>query len=151
MFVCEHVHDFVLLQHLAIVVVDHFVLQQLCELTEQNAIIQPLHQTVCCEIHTWESAHKHWIHYSYLRSILEAQCSLFWQFSQNNSPNLVRSWLKQFKQHWIILKYIYQLKGTKTEKPLKTAVRGLHISLSKGDTTNQEIPTYLVKHWVKHD
>lgn len=52
MFVCEPSHDFVLLQHLAIVVVDHFVLQQLCKLTEQNAIIQPLHQTVRCEIHT---------------------------------------------------------------------------------------------------
>lgn len=49
--VCEYVHDFVLLQHLAIVGVHHLVLEQLCQLTEENAVIQPLHQTIHCEVH----------------------------------------------------------------------------------------------------
>lgn len=38
--------------HLAIIGVDHLLLQQLCQLTEENAVIQPAHQTVCCEVQT---------------------------------------------------------------------------------------------------
>lgn len=32
---------------------DHLFLEQLRELTEEHTVIQPLHQTVCCEVHTW--------------------------------------------------------------------------------------------------
>lgn len=39
-----------ILAHLAIVGVDHLLLQQLGQLTEDNAVIQPVHQTVCCEV-----------------------------------------------------------------------------------------------------
>lgn len=46
---CMHVCVF---QHLAIVDVNHLILEQLCQLTEENAVIQPLHQTVSCEVLT---------------------------------------------------------------------------------------------------
>lgn len=45
--------------HLAIVGVDHLLLQQLCQLTEENAVIQPVHQTVCCEVQAWEFSHSY--------------------------------------------------------------------------------------------
>lgn len=58
LYVCLHVfvqymHGFVfVLQHLAIIGVGHLVLDQLCQLTEENTVIQPFHQTVCCKVHT---------------------------------------------------------------------------------------------------
>lgn len=42
-----------MLQHLAIVAMDHLILQRLCQLTEKDAVIQPLHQTVSSEVHIY--------------------------------------------------------------------------------------------------
>lgn len=39
--------------HLAIVDMDHLILQRLCQLTEKDAVIQPLHQTVSSEVHIY--------------------------------------------------------------------------------------------------
>lgn len=40
-------------QYLAIVGTHHLVLQQLCQLTEDDTVVQLVHQSFCCDVSTW--------------------------------------------------------------------------------------------------
>lgn len=42
--------EFMILQHLVAAGEDHLLLELLCQLTEENTIIQLFHQTVCSEV-----------------------------------------------------------------------------------------------------
>lgn len=64
--------------HLAVAALDHLVLQQPRQLAEEDAVVQPVHQAVSCEVRAWEHSHNY------------SHCALVTLVSPSQHPDLCK-------------------------------------------------------------